>query len=165
MMSRLLSRARVCNVFFSTIFWFEFLWNRAFSKRTESHTLMLLIYSVANFIAHETGKITARVQRNCITESFPKTYIWKSPQKVLSKTTKWWGVGMDITFNIIQLFCGSQLLISQRIILENHGSWLSEWSPCASNGKYYSPQSSRRDKVTLQVFNSWPSSGIFTEIN
>ena len=100
MMSRLLSRARVCNVFFSTIFWVEFLWNRTFSKRTESHTLMLLIYSVTNFIAHETGKITARVQRNCITESLPKTYIWKSPQKVLSKTTKWWDVGMDITFNV-----------------------------------------------------------------
>ena len=61
---------------------------------------MLLIYSVANFIAHETRKITARVQRNCITESFPKTYTWKSPQKVLSKTTKWWDVGMDITFNV-----------------------------------------------------------------
>ena len=91
-MSRLLSRARVCNVFFSTIFWVEFLWNRAFSKRTESHTLMLLIYSVANFIAHETRKITARAQRNCITESLPNTYIWKSPQ--------WWGVGMDITFNV-----------------------------------------------------------------
>ena len=61
---------------------------------------MLLIYSVANFIAHETRKITARAQRNCITESLPKTYIWKSPQKVLSKTTKWWGVGIDIAFNM-----------------------------------------------------------------
>ena len=107
MMSRLLTRTRVCNALFCPrnyrkieISWVEFLWNRAFSKSAKSHKLMLLIYSVANFVAHETRKITARAQRNCITESFPKTYVWKSPQKVLSKTTKWWGVGMDITFNM-----------------------------------------------------------------
>ena len=57
-------------------------------------------YTVLHFIALETRKITALVQRNCITESLHKTQMWKSPRKILSKTTKWWGVGMDITFNM-----------------------------------------------------------------
>ena len=106
-MSRLLARTRVWNFFFfayETIGKLQsFVLN--FSEivhfpRAVRVTNSCYWYTVLHFIALETRKITALVQRNCITESLQKTKMWKSPRKILSKTTKWWDVGMDITFNV-----------------------------------------------------------------